>query len=262
MRFGRALDEAAARRADTGAGRVGLLGPRRRGSAHRAGRAVRVVRRSARGRRGARPRRPRAGPGRAVRAGRPPQRRRDRDPVEVARQPGRRGAGAAGPARAPGQPGATVHLRHRPGPGVDGRRAGRAPGAAGPARAVHDGPRPGANAGRRTRRRDTRRRGALDPDAVAAGRGRCAGGGPGRGHPGRLLPAAVGARRDLPAARHRERRHPRGRTGTARSTSWSRSPRSTSDPTRDRRDGHRTPGSARRSPRPRWRRRPRATWWS
>ena len=48
------------------------------------------------------------------------------DPEQVARRPGWRGAVVPGRARAPGQPRAPVHLRHRAGPGRGGRRAGRA----------------------------------------------------------------------------------------------------------------------------------------
>ena len=58
---------------DAGAGRVGLLGPRRRGAAGRAGRRLRRARRAAGGRRGARPRRPRPGLVAPARAGRAPR---------------------------------------------------------------------------------------------------------------------------------------------------------------------------------------------
>ena len=111
---GRAATHAAA-----GAGRVHLLGPRRRGSAGELADLC-AVRRAAGGRRGARPRRPRPRPGRAVRA-----RRRPHVVVTatLSKSLGSQGGavlGSAGAARAPGQPGPAVHLRHRAGAGVGG----------------------------------------------------------------------------------------------------------------------------------------------
>ena len=132
-------------------------------------------------------------------------RRRHRHAVQGARRPGRRRARLAGARRAPGQPGPAVHLRHRAGAGGRGRppwpRSTCC--AAGPTCPASSGPGPGL-AGRW--RRAARRRGAVRADAVPAGRARRPGGGAGAGRPGRLLPAAVGARRDLAAADHLERR--------------------------------------------------------
>ena len=169
---------------------------------------VRDVRRAAGRRRGARPRRRRRRRGRPrarARAGRPTRRRRHRDALEGARQPGRCGARRPGARRPPGQPRAAVHLRHRPGAGRRRRRAGRA------AACSRDEPELPA-LGHATRVRALAAALGVAPPPAPCCRCRCprrrsalarAGGRARRGRAGRLLPAAVGARRHLAAADHR-----------------------------------------------------------
>ena len=136
--------------------------------------------------------------------------------VQVARQPGRRGARHAGGRRAPGQHRPALHLRHRAGAGAGGAalaaldvlraepslaaqvrdrfaRAGRRSVGCPPAGAIVPVPMPSPHA-------------AVAAQAAARGRGR----------PGRLLPAALGARRHLPAAGHGARRLTDTGLGSAR----------------------------------------------
>ena len=98
-------------------------------------------------------------------------------------------------------------------PAAAGGRARGAAAAPGPARALRRRTPPDGRPRGRARGGALRRCGAVGADAVAAGRARRAGDGPGAGRDRRLLPAAVGARRDLPAADHGQRRHPGGRLG-------------------------------------------------
>ena len=114
------------------------------------------------------------------------------------------------------EPGPPVRLRHRP-RARGGRRCARGAAAApGPARALRRRTPPDDRPRCRARRRAGRGRSAVGADAVAAGRAGRAGDSPGAGRDRRLLPATVGARRDLPVAGHRQRGHPGGRLGPRR----------------------------------------------
>ena len=178
-----------------------------------AGGGVRAVRRAAGRRRGARSGGPRAGAGPRARPGRAAARAGHRDPVEGAGQPGRGGAGPAGGRRPSGEPGPPVRLRHRTRARVGRRCAGGAAAAPGPARALRRRTPADGRPRCRARRRAGRGGSAVGADALAAGRARRTGDRPGAGRDRRLLPATVGARRDLPAADHRQRGHPGGRLG-------------------------------------------------
>ena len=205
-----------------GAGGVDLLGARRRGTPARPGRRVRRPRRPAGRRRGARARGP------ACEAWSTALGLASEDFVvgtaTLSKAFGSQGGAVLGsqavdrPAR---QHRPVVHLRHRAGAGLDRRRPRSAADRARPARdhaygrAAGRGPRrcPGGAA--------AARRGPLAADAEPAGGRGGAGRGPGAGRPGRVLPPAVGARRPLAAADHRQRRSDASRTGREPSTSSS-----------------------------------------
>ena len=101
-------------------------------------------------------------------------------------------------------------------PGGRGRGPGRARCPARPTVAPRPGPGPGRGPGRPPRRRGARGSGRVAADALTAGRRRRPGGGPRAGRAGRLLPAALGARRRVPAADHGQRRRTRRRLGPRR----------------------------------------------
>ena len=130
---------------------------------------------SARRRRGARPRRPRPGRARAGARGgafRGGRRGPHGDPVEVARQPGRRGRGRRPRDRAPDRRCADVHLRHRTRPARGRRRPRRPAGAAGRTRAGGARMRAGA-AGWRPRSGPPYRHRLSCPSSSASRTGRC-----------------------------------------------------------------------------------------
>ena len=185
-----------------------------------------------------------------------PHVRRHRHPVQGARQPGRRGARLARSSSTTWSTGPAVHLRHRPGAGGRGRArwprsacCATVPSCPASSRRGSTTSPPHSASSRRRARCVS-----LPMPSPQAARGR-AGRGAGAGRAGRLLPPAVGARRHLSAADHRQRRRRRRRLGAAPSRSSSGWPRTTRDGPcivtgtvdrrrQDRRDG----GAGRRRP--------------
>ena len=188
--------------------RLGVQRRRHAGPRSRAARRVPPSPGVARRRRGPRSRcaRRRARPALRARPGGRARRGDDHDVVQGAGQSRRHGARARGGTRSSDRRRPAVHLRHRPGAGGGGCRAGRAAGTEGRGVAARRGAAARPRAGRRLRR--TR---AAGVGRRVGGPGRSGGGAgrrgrlPGRGCEGGVLPAPDRSRRDVAAAAHRAR---------------------------------------------------------